>query len=42
MMRSFITSIFHKILLQDGIKEDEMGGACSTHERAEKCLRYFG
>jgi hypothetical protein len=25
----------------DQIKEDKMGGACSTHERNDKCLQYF-
>jgi len=26
----------------DQIKEDEMGGACSTHGKNEKCIQYFG
>jgi hypothetical protein len=26
----------------DKIKEDEMGGACSTHRSDEKCIRDFG
>jgi hypothetical protein len=24
------------------MKEDEMGGACSTHGSDEKCIQYFG
>jgi hypothetical protein len=26
----------------DQLKEDEMGGACGTHGREEKCLKEFG
>jgi hypothetical protein len=33
IIRSFITSILHKILLGYQVKEDEMGGAWSTHGR---------
>jgi hypothetical protein len=28
--------------LADQIKEDEMGGACSTHETDDKCVQTFG
>jgi len=30
------------LFVGDQIKEDEMGGTCSTHGRGEKCLNYFG
>jgi hypothetical protein len=32
-MRSFIICDLHHILLGHQIKEDEIGGTCSTHER---------
>jgi hypothetical protein len=28
--------------IQFVLKEDEMGGACSTHGRDEKCIQHFG
>ena len=31
-----------KILSGDKIKEDEMGRACDTHDREEKCILGFG
>jgi len=33
--------MLHQILLDDQIKEDEMGGTCSTHRRYEKCIQTF-
>jgi hypothetical protein len=42
IMRSFITCTLHQYYSGDQIKEDEMGGACSTHGRDEKCIQYFG
>jgi hypothetical protein len=42
IMRSFINFKLQQILLGDQIKEDEMGGACSTYGRDEKCLQCFG
>jgi hypothetical protein len=35
IMRSFITFTLHEVLLGRYVKEDEMGGACNTHERDE-------
>jgi hypothetical protein len=35
IMRSFINFTLHQILLGDRIKEDEIGGACSTHMRGD-------
>jgi hypothetical protein len=31
----------HKYYLGDQVKEDEMGSACSTHQRDEKCIQNF-
>jgi len=28
--------------ISNQVKEDEMGGACSTHEKDEKCVQNFG
>jgi hypothetical protein len=33
---------FVKYYYGDQIKGDEMGGACSTYGRDEKCIRYCG
>jgi hypothetical protein len=30
------------IFRDDQIKEDEMGGACSTYDRDEKCIKHLG
>jgi hypothetical protein len=30
------------IIKNDQIKKNEMGRACSTHGRDEKCIKYFG
>jgi len=32
----------HNLYASKSIKEDEMGGACGTHGRDEKCVQYFG
>jgi hypothetical protein len=37
ILRSFVTSTPHEILLGNYIKENEMGWICSTHGRDEKC-----
>jgi hypothetical protein len=29
-------------IISDQIKEDEIGGTCSTHGRDKKCAQYFG
>jgi hypothetical protein len=43
VMRSLITwGTLYQILLGDQVKKNETGGACSTHERDEKCVQYFG
>jgi len=34
--------MLHQILLDDQIKEDEMGGTCSTDRRYGKCMQNFG
>jgi len=36
-----IMRTFTKCHKGDQGKEDEMDGACSTHGRDEKCIRYF-
>jgi len=33
---------FTKYYEGDGIQEDEIGRACSTHGRDEKCVQSFG
>jgi hypothetical protein len=33
LMRNFVTSVLHQILLRLANQEDEMGGACSMHGR---------
>jgi len=42
IMRSFITFMLHQTLLGDQVKEDEMGGACSTLRCDEKFRHSFG
>ena len=32
----------HLMLLEDQIKEDEMGGLCGTYEGNKKCKQDFG
>jgi hypothetical protein len=41
IMRSFITCTLHQVLLLSRQINDEMGGACSTYGRDEKCIQYF-
>jgi hypothetical protein len=41
IMRSFLTCTFSQILLGDYVKEDEMGGACSTRGRDEKYTKFW-
>jgi hypothetical protein len=38
-MRSFITSTHHHVLLEYQITEDEIGEACRTHGRDQKCIQ---
>jgi len=40
-MKSFIKR-FARYHEDDKIKADEVGRACSTHERDDKCIQYFG
>jgi hypothetical protein len=42
IMRSFVIVQFTKYYKGDRIKEDEMGGACSTDGRDEKYLKCSG
>jgi hypothetical protein len=44
IMRSFIIFTLHYTLLgwSNQIKEDEIGAACSTHWRDEKCIQCSG
>jgi len=39
VMKSFITCTLRQILWGDQAKEDEMGHACRTHGRDEKCIQ---
>jgi hypothetical protein len=39
--RSFIICTLHQIILRCKIKESEMGGACGTNGRDEKCTHIF-
>jgi hypothetical protein len=39
MMRSFIICTPHQILEGDQIKDNEMGGACSTYGGDEKIIQ---
>jgi hypothetical protein len=32
----------YRLVTQGDVKEDEMGGACSSHGRDEKCIQHFG
>jgi hypothetical protein len=32
----------HQIFLGDQIKNNEMGGTCSTHDSEERCIQVFG
>jgi hypothetical protein len=41
-MRSFIICTPPQIPLGDQIKENEVGGACSTNGRGEKSVQGFG
>jgi hypothetical protein len=38
---TFITWTLHDVLLDDKMKDDDMGGAYSTHGRHEKCIQNF-
>jgi hypothetical protein len=40
-VRSFITCVFHQILLGDQAKEDDTGGEYSTYGGDEKCIQNF-
>jgi hypothetical protein len=40
--RSFVLSTPQQIILGDQIKKNEMGGACSTYGREERCIQVFG
>jgi hypothetical protein len=40
-MRNFINITILQILLGLSNKENEIGGASSTHGRDEKCIKYF-
>ena len=40
--RSFIFSTPQQIILGDQIKNNEMGGACNTHGREERCIQVLG
>jgi hypothetical protein len=42
IMRSFITCTLHQCYNGGLIKNDDLGGACSTHGRLEKCTQSFG
>jgi hypothetical protein len=38
IMKGFITCAIHRTLLNDEMKENEMGGEYSTHGRGKKCI----
>jgi hypothetical protein len=40
-MRSFVTCTLHQILLGRSNKEGEMGEACRTHGKHEKCIQNY-
>jgi hypothetical protein len=40
-VRNFITCTLHHTFYGDLIKEDEMGGACSTQVRDEQFIQHF-
>jgi hypothetical protein len=42
IVRSFITFTLHQCYYGDKVKEDEIGGACGTGGKYEKCTQYFG
>jgi hypothetical protein len=43
IMRSFISyKLITRYYSGDDMKEDEIGGTCSTHGRDLKCIQYYG
>jgi hypothetical protein len=42
IMRNFRICKLHKIFLELEVKEDEMGGECSTHGRDEEFMQNLG
>jgi hypothetical protein len=38
IVRSFKTCTLHQTLLEDQIREDEMGGECTMYGRDDKCI----
>jgi hypothetical protein len=41
IMMNFITSTLYQILLDEQVKEEEMGRACSMHGRDQKRIQNF-
>jgi len=42
MMRSFTICTAHQIFFGDEVKRKEMGRACGTYKRRERCMQGLG